>query len=196
VLSSLSSLSKTLNNRKATINNAMRQIRPAAAVLRRATPGFTKLLRAIQRFSGAANNTVNATRTQLLNLLAEVEPTLAELSSNSGRFDAMLRSIEEAASATKQAIPTDYLNIKIDMHLDGITGTGPTGGLLDLLDLIGVVLPKDQVNQILQGLGLGGLLPKSPASDDTTSDPGSGGPVGNDLLGLDGLLGGLTGGGS
>jgi phospholipid/cholesterol/gamma-HCH transport system substrate-binding protein len=195
VLNSLNSLSKTLNDRKDVINRAMKDIRPAAAVLRRATPGFTKLLQAIQRFSGAANSTVNATRTQLLNLLAEVEPTLAELSSNSGRFDAMLSSIEEAASAAKQAIPTDYLNIKINFHLDGITGTGPTGGLLDLLDLIGVVLPTDQVNQILQGLGLGGLLPKGPENPKSPDSPPS--PTGpKDLLGLDGLLGGLTGGGN
>jgi phospholipid/cholesterol/gamma-HCH transport system substrate-binding protein len=202
VLNSLNSLSKTLNDRKDVINRAMRDIRPAAAVLRRATPGFTKLLQQIQRFSGAANSTVNATRTQLLNLLAEVEPTLAELSSNSGRFDAMLRSIEQAAAAAKQAIPTDYLNIKINLHLDGITGSGPTGGLLDLLDLIGIVLPTDQVNQILQNLGLGGLLggnPKSGQAADPAaggSGPTSGGLLGNDPLGLEGLLGGLTGGGS
>lgn len=195
VLGSLNSLSKTLNGRKETINRAMRQIRPAAAVLRRATPGFTKLLQAVQRFSGAANSTVNATRTQLLNLLAEVEPTLAELAANSGRFDSMLRSIELAANTGKQAIPTDYLDINGTLHVDGITGSGPVGGLLDLLDVIGVVLPTDQVDQILDGLGLGGLLPKTttPGSkaDDTTGSKSD-----DDLLGLDGLLGGLTGGGA
>jgi phospholipid/cholesterol/gamma-HCH transport system substrate-binding protein len=206
VLTSLNSLSKTLNGRKDTINKAMRQIRPAAAVLRRATPGFTKLLQAVQRFSGAANSTVNATRTQLLNLLAEVEPTLAELAANRGRFDSMLRSIELAANVGKQAIPTEYLNINGTLHLDGITGAGPVGGLLDLLDVIGVVLPTDQVNQLLDDLGLGGLLPKTtdPAtsSDPATSDGsggsgGSGGGTGIDnLIGLDGLLGGLTGGGA
>lgn len=200
VLTSLNSLSQTLNARKDTINRAMRQIRPAAAVLRRATPGFTKLLQAVERFSGAANSTVNATRTQLLNLLSEVQPVLAELSSNSGRFDAMLRSIEQAADAARQAVPGDYLNITLDLHLDGITGSGPLGGLLDLLDTIGVVLPTDQVNQILDGLGLGGLLPRPKTADPSTTR-GAAGPSGstddgNDVLGLEGLLGGLTGGGS
>lgn len=202
VLTSLNSLSKTLSSRQDTINKAMRQIRPAAAVLRRATPGLTRLLQAVQRFSGAANSTVNATRTQLLNLLSEVEPTLAELAANSPRFDAMLRSIEQAANVSKQAIPTDNLNVNITLHLDGITGGGPIGGLLDLLDVIGVVLPTDQVNQILDGLGLGGLLGKQGAAGTTGSQPagsGAGGTPGggaDSLLGLDGLLGGLTGGGS
>lgn len=215
VLNSLNSLSGTLSAREDTINRAMREIRPAAAVLRRATPDFTRLLQAVEQFSSAANDTVNATRTQLLNLLSEVEPVLAELAKNRGRFAEMLRSIQRAADVAKQAIPTEYLNISLDLHLDGITGGGPLGDLLGLLDTLGVVLPVDELNEILEDLGLGGLLDgilgdggllgggkqqtdrgatKGAGGDDT----GSGGPLGGDggLLGLDGLLGGLTGGGA
>lgn len=211
VLNSLNSLSGTLSAREDTINRAMREIRPAAAVLRRATPDFTRLLQAVEQFSAAANNTVNATRTQLLNLLSEVEPVLAELAKNRGRFAEMLRSIQRAADVAKQAIPTEFLNISLDLHLDGITGGGPLGDLLGLLDTLGVVLPVDELNDILEDLGLGGLLDgilgdggllgggkqSDPGSTKGSGDGGAG-PDGGDggLLGLDGLLGGLTGGGA
>lgn len=210
VLNSLNSLSGTLSAREETINRAMREIRPAAAVLRRATPDFTRLLQAVEEFSAAANDTVNATRSQLLHLLSEVEPVLAELASNRGRFADMLRSIQRAADVAKQAIPTEFLNINLDLHLDGITGDGPIGDLLGLLDVIGVVLPVDEVNEILEGLGLpplldgllGGGRQSDPGADGRAGDgdtgSGTGDPLGDDggLLGLDGLLGGLTGGGA
>ncbi|NYJ01108.1 phospholipid/cholesterol/gamma-HCH transport system substrate-binding protein [Nocardioides thalensis] len=211
VLNSLNSLSSTLSAREDTINRAMREIRPAAAVLRRATPDLTRLLQAVERFSSAANDTVNATRTQLLNLLSEVEPVLAELAKNRGRFAAMLRSIQRAADVAKQAIPTEFLNVNLDLHIDGITGGGPLGDLLGLLDTLGVVLPVDELNDILEDLGLGGLLDGilgdgGLLGGGRQSDPGrTGGAGGGDdgsggadggLLGLDGLLGGLTGGGA
>ena len=87
------------------INRAMKEIRPAAAVLRRATPELTGLLKAVQRFAGAANTTVKATRTQLFALLAETEPVLAELASNRGRFKEMLRSLSTPPACPAQRRP-------------------------------------------------------------------------------------------
>lgn len=204
VLTSLDSLSGTLSDRERVINRAMREIRPAAAVLRRATPEFTALLKAVERFSGAANDTVNATRAQLLALLSETEPVLAELASNRGRFNLMLGRLSDAAAALRSVIPGDYASISLDQHLDGMK-TGNLGALDDVLDILDIVAP---IGDVLDDLGLGDLLGRLPTADTTspsgaTTDPGGTGPGGTDRgadrpnqLSLDGLLDGLLGGGA
>ena len=118
----------------------MKEIRPAAAVLRRATPELTALLNAVERFSSAANDTVIATRQQLFALLAETEPVLAELASNRGRFSYMMQRLVKAAGALREAVPGDYASISIDLHLDGIQA-GNLPALQGLLDLIGITAP-------------------------------------------------------
>lgn len=205
VLTSLDSLSGTLSDREAVINRAMREIRPAAAVLRRATPELTTLLEAVERFSGAANDTVRATREQLFALLAETEPVLAEIASNRGRFRDMLRSLVAAAGALRGVVPGEYASISLDLHLDGIKATS-LPALQGVLDLLDITAP---IGDVLDALGVGGLLggltsrtttadtPDVPApadADGPTADPG-GGDAPTTLLSLDGLLSGLAGGG-
>ncbi len=203
VLTSLNSLAGTLSDREDVINRAMKEIRPAAAVLRRATPELTGLLKAFERFSSAANNTVNATRSQLFALLAETEPVLAEMASNRGRFTKMLRALVDAADVIREVVPGDYASISLDAHLDGIQTDNLTD-LQGLLDLLGFTGP---IPDILDQLGLGGLLdglplrttsPDSEAPTGSTSPPGrrGGGDDLSNLLSLDGLLSGLAGGGN
>ena len=203
VLTSLDSLSGTLNDRRDVINRALKEIRPAAAVLRRATPDLTGLLKAVQRFAGAADQTVRATRSQLFSLLAETEPVLAELASNRGRFKDMLRSLSAAAGALSSVVPGDYGSISLDLHLDGIKA-GNLGALQGLLDLLGITAPLGDVLDAL-GLGdlLGGLLPRltavdqsSPAGTVKQGDGPGGGDDPVDPLSLGGLLSGLLGGGA
>ena len=211
VLTSLDSLSTTLGDRQDIINRAMREIRPAAAVLRRATPQLTELLKAVERFSSAANDTVNATRSQLLALLGETEPVLAELASNRGRFSAMLHQLVVAGNTLRGVVPGDYGSIEIDLHLDHIHA-GSLPGLQALADLLNITAP---IGDILDGLGLGDLLSgllggagKAGAtgrSTQTTGGPGTQGGEGHaggdpggvtDPVSLGGLLHGLLGGGS
>lgn len=156
VLTSLNSLSTTLSDREETINRAVRQITPAAKVLRENTPDFTALLAEIEKFTGAANETVTATRTQLLNLLKEVEPVLAEFARNSGTFDESLQALIRAASAADNVVATDYLNISLNLRLTGLQADGLVEGTLaGLLDLAGIDL--SDLGLDLSGL-LGGLL--------------------------------------
>lgn len=199
VLTSLNSLSTTLNGRKETINRAVREIRPAAKVLREKTPQFTELLAEIEKFTGAANQTVGATRAQLLTLLGELEPVLAEFAKNNGTFENSLRAVINAAKAADGVVATDYLNIALELHLDNLNVNGllsgtVTGLVRDLLDLVGL-------GKLLPGLGggLGGLLggPKATGGNGKTggatgAQPGGKAPA--DPLGLNGLLGGLFGG--
>ncbi|MCX6401283.1 MAG: MCE family protein [Propionibacteriales bacterium] len=205
VLGSLSGLSKTLNGRKETINRAVKEIRPAAKVLRERTPDFTRLLAEVEKFAGAANSTVTATRSQLLSFLKELEPVLAEFAKNKGSYEASLRELTRGAAALDEVVATDYVNIALQLHLDGIDAGGVVQGTLGgILKLLGLDPNAPGLGDLL---GLGGLLNLgAPASSKTgksgsksgaTSTGGSGGAgTTSDPLGLNGLLSGLLGGGS
>lgn len=198
VLNSLNGLSRTLADREGTINKAVKEIRPAAKVLREQTPDFTRLLAEIEKFTGAANSTVNATRSQLLSMLKQVEPVLAEFARNNGVFDQSLRALINGAAAVDEVAATDYLNISLELHLDGLSAAGLVEGTLaSVLNLLGIDLSG-------LGLDLGGLLglgkTATPNRSGSTSGSSSGGKTGSgskpDPLGLNGLLSGLLGGGS
>lgn len=208
VLTSLNSLSKTLNAREDTINRAVREISPAARVLREKTPQFTELLAEVEKFTGAANDTVSATRSQLLTLLKEIEPVLAEFARNNGTFDTSLRRIIKASGSADEIIATDYLNISLRLHLDGIDAGGVVGGTLaNILKLLGIDTTAPGLGNLLDDLGLGGLLGLSRSTSGTSGKSGSGGSGGSggtsggsgstgDPLGLGTLLNGLLGGGN
>jgi len=195
VLNSLNSLSKTLNARKGTINRAVRQIRPAAHVLRQETPGFTQLLKELRKFSGAANSTVDATRAQLLRMLTEVQPVLAEFASNRSRWESSLQSIILAGHTANGVIANDYLNISLKLHLDGIDVGGLLPGVADLLHLLGLDnLLNNKGTGLLGGLlgGVGTLLgggKKTSAPTTKGANTGSSAPTGVGAL-LNQLLGG------
>ncbi|TYL49600.1 MCE family protein [Nocardioides sp. BGMRC 2183] len=155
VLTSLNSVSKTLSARERTINRAVRKIRPAARVLRRQTPQFTELLAEVRKFSAAANSTVGATRSQLLTMLKQVQPVLAEFAENQPVWEESLAALVTGAEAADEAVAGDYLNISLQLHLDGIDASGLIPGLDDLLDLI----------------GLGGLLGGSRTAPEGASPP-------------------------
>jgi phospholipid/cholesterol/gamma-HCH transport system substrate-binding protein len=212
VLNSLNSLSSTLSSRESTINRAVREIRPAAKVLREKTPELTRLLDEVEKFSGAANDVVKATRAQLLTMLREVEPVLAEFARNNGVFDDSLRAIIQAAASADEAVATDYLNISLQLHLDGIQGGDVVGGTVAaLLGLLG--LSEQQLgggidlDNLLGGLNLSGLglasgaratggsaKPSTSKSGKKSGKPGTSGMT-SAPLGMSGILNSLLGGG-
>ncbi len=206
VLNSLNGLSTTLAARQGTINRAVKEITPAAKVLREKTPDFTLLLAEIKKFTGAANRTVNATRSQLLSMLTELEPVLAEFAKNNGTFESSLKLLIAGARSVDEIAATDYLNISLELHLNGIDATGAVEGTIaGLLGLLGLNPNTPGLGGLLDLgglLNLGGLAPvnKSTKSGSTTKSGTSGGTTGSgskpDPLGLNGLLLGLLGGGS
>jgi phospholipid/cholesterol/gamma-HCH transport system substrate-binding protein len=139
-LRSLSSVARTLQSRERVINRALREIRPAAAVLRRSTPGLTKLLREIERFSAVANDTVGKTRADLLSLVRQAQPVLAEFTRNRGDYAVSLEQLVSLGDNIDNLVPGDYVSISLATHLDGIA-LPDLGDLLD--ELLGIELPID-----------------------------------------------------
>ena len=133
-LRALSSVSQTLQRREQVINRAVREIRPAARVLRRNTPGLTELLAEIEEFSGAASATVEATRDQLLTIIHQAEPVLAEFVANQGRYVRSLNSLVAAGEVVDNIVPGDYTSLLLAAHMDDVA----FGQLDDLLGLLGL----------------------------------------------------------
>ncbi|MGY2875119.1 phospholipid/cholesterol/gamma-HCH transport system substrate-binding protein [Marmoricola sp. URHA0025 HA25] len=133
-LDALATVSKVLNENRATIDAAMTDIRPAARVLRKNTPGLTRLLAKLTEFSGTANQVVGATRDQILQMLREVSPVLDQLNANRDTLGPSLKALVALNDELNQAIPGDYANMKLEMQLDKVTLPnllGAPGGAAD-----------------------------------------------------------------
>lgn len=188
-LNALAGASVLLGQREDTINRAMRDIRPAAAVLRANTDGFTRLLAEVRKFSGTANETVSRTRQQLLTLIHETEPVLAAFTAARGDFGPALDELISLGGILNNAVPTDYLNLALHLKADALALPG-VGDLPSLPPILG-------------GLNLGDLIPNLPSAPTVPGVTGRGGLLtgllgggptsskpGLDLTGLTGLLGG------
>jgi len=180
-LRALSSVSQTLQGRERVINRAVREIRPAARVLRENTPGLTRLLAEIEEFSAAANTTVQQTRDQLLTIIHQAEPVLAEFVKNQDRYVLSLERLVAAGGVIDGSVPGDYISLLLAAHLDDLA----IGQLEELLGLLGLPLLDDLLGRQAPGPG------RSQGQDDAP------------LLGRDGrladplaplTLGGLLGG--
>jgi phospholipid/cholesterol/gamma-HCH transport system substrate-binding protein len=149
-LNALATVSRVLEANRSTIEAALTDIRPAARVLRRNTPGLTRLLAKVTEFSDAANGVVGATRTDILQMLRELSPVLDEFIANREDLGPSLRALVALNDDINAAIPGDYANMKLEMQLDKVTlpallgapgsaadpgsgSTSPLGGLLGLL---------------------------------------------------------------
>jgi phospholipid/cholesterol/gamma-HCH transport system substrate-binding protein len=153
VLDALTTLSRTLAANRHTIRAALRDVRPAARVLRRNTPRLTRLLDQVERFSGAADQLVGATRSDLLRVLRQLSPVLDELLANRDALGPSLRALVAVGDGLDRIVPGDYANLSLLLFLDrtrfpGIgapgdparSGPGPArdGGLLgELLGGVG-----------------------------------------------------------
>ncbi|QYJ04868.1 MCE family protein [Nocardioides panacisoli] len=181
VLSSLNSVSRTLADRQDVLNRVITDIRPAARVLRRATPDFTALLAEVERFSDVANQTVQVTRERLLSLLSEVQPVLAELASNRNRMNQQLQQLTRAGGLVEELVSGDYVPIGMDLDLAGLQLRGGVGGVVGgLLEVLGLEQLADDLG-ILDQLDIldGGLNLLGRPSDAGAGGGGLLGPTGS-----------------
>jgi phospholipid/cholesterol/gamma-HCH transport system substrate-binding protein len=202
-LRALGSVSQTLGARKATINRALRELRPAADVLRRSTPDFTRLLAEVRTFAAQANRTVGATRADILATIRELEPVLAELASNQDVWADNLDQLSVLARAVEQVVPGDYLNVNVNLRLapgqllgGGSGSAGGTGGTPGSGSGSGSGSGGGLCLPLLcagSGSGSGGAGTGPGTGPGGGAGSGSGGGSGGGLVG--GLVGGLLGGG-
>lgn len=184
-LDALADLSRTLEGNRRTIAGALRDIRPAAQVLRENTPAFTRLLRQVDAFSGTANRVVGATRGDLLQVLHQLSPVLDEILANSDTLPASLRGLVTAGQGLDDFVPGDYANLSLLLAMDRV-------------NLPGVGAPGDQDQDRSDG-PLGGVLDdvlNGLAGGGTSGGTGSGRDGAADVGRETGLLGALLGGGS
>jgi phospholipid/cholesterol/gamma-HCH transport system substrate-binding protein len=181
-LRALSSVSTTLRGRERVINRAVREIRPAARVLRQNTPGLTDLLAEIDDFSAAANTTVQQTRDQLLTIIHQAEPVLDEFVRNQGRYVQSLERLVAAGEVVEEIVPGDYVALLLAAHLDGVA----FGQLEDLLGVLGLPMLDDLLRRDRPVAGKPTTRDDRPllGPDRTPLDPLK-------PLSLTGLLGGL-----
>lgn len=170
-LRALAAASTVANQNRETIRAALRDIRPAAAVLRENTPELTELLRKLTEFSGTANEVVEQTRNEIMQMVRQVSPVLQEFLDSRAILGPSLRALVGASAVLNDVVPGDYANLKLAIDFSGVS----------LPNLLG---PGGGGSTGANGDGTGGL---------TGGAGGAGG--GNPLTEVvDNLLGGLFGG--
>lgn len=180
VLDSLNSVSRTLAGREQLLNRVLEDVRPAARVLRRATPEFTALLDEVEKFSAVANQTARVTRDRLLALLSEVEPVLAEIAANRGRMNAMLRELTRGGAVLEKVTRGDYAPLSVDLDVLGAGLEGGAGGV---------------IGGLIEVLGLEGLAEDLGIREDLDLPDGGLDLLGRPATGTGGSLASLTDGG-
>ena len=119
-LRALAAVSKIANENRATIRAALRDIRPAARVLRENTPNFTALLAKLAEFSDTANNVVGKTRVQILRMVREVSPVLQEFLDNTALLGPSLRALVQVSNTLDNVVPGDYVSLRLGINFAGL----------------------------------------------------------------------------
>lgn len=118
VLLSLRNASGTLDARQATINRALRQIRPAAKTLTDNTDELARLLRSADRLAVTADGLVRETRVDLTSVVEQLGPVLEELLTARDQLAPGLRTLNTFGKRMDAAVPGDFLNLYFSLRLD------------------------------------------------------------------------------
>jgi phospholipid/cholesterol/gamma-HCH transport system substrate-binding protein len=166
ILNALAASSTTLNGREATINAALKEIRPAAKTLTDNTNELVTLLQRSGKLGRTAKRIVGATRADLTGVVRELGPVLDEVLQNKDAILGALDRLTVASDTLDRVLPNTYLMFYLKIKaipgqvqiLGGPTiplpaGDGPGGGGLPIPDL-----PLPQIPG-LPLLPLGGFLP-------------------------------------
>ena len=127
-LNALNSVSQALGQRRAIIHSALQDIAPAADALHENTENITALLTSLDRFAATANTAVGANKKQILKIVRQAQPVLQELVKVRGQLAPTLNAILSLAKSLNVAVPGDYLNLFVVLHLDSLA-TGLLGSL-------------------------------------------------------------------
>jgi phospholipid/cholesterol/gamma-HCH transport system substrate-binding protein len=122
-LDGLNRLSATLNDRRPQIANALDNLGPGLAELERQRGQLVDMLKALDRLSGTATDTINRSRDDVLADLRALQPTLAKLAESGQDLPNSLELIGSFpfTDAAVDAFAGDYANLYVRADLDATT---------------------------------------------------------------------------
>jgi len=155
-LAAISDASQVLADRQSTIDRALTELAPAAAVLEANTTALVDLLTSVDQLGGVVVPTIAQTRDDIATIVAQAGPLFAEVASVGPRLQPGIAEVVALAAGLEVGVPTNYLNLRVVF-----TGALNIGGLS--LGPLGAGLP---------GAGPTGTAP-TPAPETAPAAPGS-----------------------
>lgn len=199
-LTAMDGVARVLHERRDVINRALREVRPAAAVVQANLDEITTLLTRLEAFGATANAVVIETRDQVLSLIRQVGPVLVELANTRAVLPETLNAIIRVAGGLDKVFSNDWFQLGSHAYLISfLMGGGapglpalplPTeGGAADVPDAPGLPglssLPGlDSLSGLLGGGATG------PSAREPKQAPANEAPLGGLLGDLTGLFGG------
>ncbi|MBZ5736288.1 MCE family protein [Nocardioides sp. TRM66260-LWL] len=156
-LRSLASVSRLLRSRQSTVDAALRDVQPAARVLRDLTPDLTRLLAQLDAFAGVANQTVEATRANLLASLRSAASVLRTAADAGPEYRASLESLVTLDKALAGVVPGDYLNLGVKLRLDGLNAPARRRAATDLVPVQQLALRRAGLDRLDAAAARGGV---------------------------------------
>jgi phospholipid/cholesterol/gamma-HCH transport system substrate-binding protein len=108
ILNALAATSTTLNRREATINAALKDLRPAAKTLTDNTDDLVRLLKATDGMGRTANRIVRASRADLTLVVRELGPVLDEVLASKDQVLVTLDRLAGAGKTLNAVVPNTY----------------------------------------------------------------------------------------
>ena len=117
-LQAIATLSQTLNNGSASIQQGIAALGPAATVLANQTDDLKGLFTNLDSLSAAANSIINASLTGTIQTFQQLQPLLNQLTAVQGQLGPALSAITALEQYTPRAVPGNYLQLSIDATID------------------------------------------------------------------------------
>jgi len=116
-LTSLASLSTSLEHRRSTIRAALRDVGPTARAMRIQVEDLSKLLRHIEKFGVTTSGVINEVNDDLVSSLRQMGPIFDQMNALEGDLTPAIQRLVEFSKLLDKAVPTRYLNTDLHIHL-------------------------------------------------------------------------------
>jgi phospholipid/cholesterol/gamma-HCH transport system substrate-binding protein len=117
-LQAMGTLSQTLNDGSASIQQGIASLGPAATVLADQTDNLKGLFTNLDSLSSAANSIINASLAGTVQTFQQLKPLLDQLTSVQSQLEPALTAVTALEHYTPRAVPGDYLQLSIDATID------------------------------------------------------------------------------
>lgn len=117
-LAAIAALTKTLDDGRASIQQGLSTIGPAAQVLASETGDLNGLFTNLNSLSSAADSIINASFSGTVQTFQQLQPLLDQLTSVQSQLGPALQAITALEQYTPRAVPGDYLQLSINAVID------------------------------------------------------------------------------